>query len=225
MMQEALYRALHTVPPRTLNEIRPPAGAIVLRCTMAGCTRCAQFETEGRDAYESREFRGLRVRHWDCTDETRRDLVMSAGGGRGPRVRAIGCRPCCSAQGVRAFRLVFPANACSADARRAVHLPARHPHVLAPTLRARERDVELGETAHHDRAAHDAHGGRGRQRDEHEGPSPRAGGVPTARWSARPCRQMSLPRTARAWWRLPAPRPRSGTRRRTRPPPRAISPI
>ena len=79
MMQEALYRALHTVPPRTLNEIRPPTGAIVLRCTMAGCTRCAQFETEGRDAYERREFRGLRVRHWDCTDETRRDLVMSAG--------------------------------------------------------------------------------------------------------------------------------------------------
>ena len=78
-MQEALYRALPLVPPASLDELRPRTGAVALLCTVAGCTQCARFEAEGRDAFEAREFRGVPVRPWDCTDTHRRDLVMHAG--------------------------------------------------------------------------------------------------------------------------------------------------
>lgn len=80
-MDDAWIRAITTAPPSTLVELCPPRGiTLALRCYVPGCTACADFETQGRQAFESTAFPpGTRFLDWDCKRGRRRDLAMEAG--------------------------------------------------------------------------------------------------------------------------------------------------
>ena len=79
----AAYRSWQLTPPRTLEELRPSAGAagdVVLRCVMPGCTACARFETEGRATFEEDRFRNAGVvLEWNCRSAPHRALAQQAG--------------------------------------------------------------------------------------------------------------------------------------------------
>lgn len=82
-MWPSVYRATRAVP-RTLDDLRPRrAGARrAYRCSMRGCRKCAEFETEGRSAYEDAlRAKGMTVVDWDCSERqrTHRRLAEEAG--------------------------------------------------------------------------------------------------------------------------------------------------
>ena len=77
-MERARYRALAAVPPATLEELAPSRGTVALRCRAPGCARCADFEVQGRDAFEASLGVDLVV-PWDCGHARRRDLALAAG--------------------------------------------------------------------------------------------------------------------------------------------------
>ena len=76
-MQEARYRALACNPPGTLKELAPYRGTVALRCSQAGCARCATFESE-RDAFEG-SLQVDSIVPWDCSGPKRRKLAVDAG--------------------------------------------------------------------------------------------------------------------------------------------------
>ena len=82
MTWPAYRRSLEAVPPRSLEEIRPAKGVLILRCTLPGCTACAAFQTERRAAYEGH----LKQKHhpvsfldWNCGSAHRRKLAVDVG--------------------------------------------------------------------------------------------------------------------------------------------------
>ena len=77
-MWPAQYRAARAVVPHSLNELRPTHGLVALRCTLPGCTKCAAFEVEGRDAFEV-ALGAVSVLPWDCAHARRRRLAEAAG--------------------------------------------------------------------------------------------------------------------------------------------------
>ena len=82
-MDAALQRCYRAVPPAHLRDLAPARGVLALRCTRTGCIACADFETDGRIAYEERlrgaETRGVTIRRWNCDVPELRDLARAAG--------------------------------------------------------------------------------------------------------------------------------------------------
>ncbi len=80
-MWPAATRAFEVVAPRSLDEIRPSKGVVVLRCSMPGCTDCATFDTEGRVDFERTRLPSdtQSILEWNCGSFAHRELAANAG--------------------------------------------------------------------------------------------------------------------------------------------------
>lgn len=76
----AFVRALRAVPPRSLDEVRPPAGCeYAFLCSSAKCSRCDDFSRDGRASFEARLPPTTRVLEWECDARGARDAALAAG--------------------------------------------------------------------------------------------------------------------------------------------------
>ena len=77
----ALQRCYRAVPLSHVRDLAPTKGVVALRCTKTGCIACADFMTDGREAYEER-FRGeeshATIRAWNCDVPEMRTLARQA---------------------------------------------------------------------------------------------------------------------------------------------------
>ena len=82
-MESAVERCFRAVPLESLSALAPRAGIVALRCHLTGCMACADFDADGRAAFEDRlrnEHDGrVTVRSWSCDDAHQRDLARAAG--------------------------------------------------------------------------------------------------------------------------------------------------
>jgi hypothetical protein len=73
-MQEALFRSVEIVAPKSIEEIRPLDDKVVaLYCFLPECTRCKRFKPR-KKAYEKR-FHD--VVPWDCSRRRQRTIAQS----------------------------------------------------------------------------------------------------------------------------------------------------
>ena len=82
-MDGALHRCYRAVPLTHVRDLAPKRGVVALRCVRTGCTACADFETDGRIAFEERlkteHASHLNIRRWNCDDTEMRNLALAAG--------------------------------------------------------------------------------------------------------------------------------------------------
>ena len=77
-MQRALERSYRTVPVRSLSEFRYRSGTVAVRCTRTGCSQCADFDANGRIAFEE-QLGAIRIVEWNCDGDHQRDAALAAG--------------------------------------------------------------------------------------------------------------------------------------------------
>ena len=76
---ERCYRA---VPLNHVRDLACKRSVLALRCSKTGCISCADFEVDGRSAFEERlrsEYDRIEIRRWNCDVSELRDLAISAG--------------------------------------------------------------------------------------------------------------------------------------------------
>ena len=81
-MDSALERCVRAVPPNHMRDLAPKRGVVAFRCSRTGCTTCADFDTDGRVAFETRlraEEPGVVIRAWNCDLPAMRELALAAG--------------------------------------------------------------------------------------------------------------------------------------------------
>lgn len=81
-MDEALQRCYRAVPLTHVRDMAPRRGVLALRCSRTGCIACADFETDGRPAFEDRLYADeahLVIRKWNCNLPEMRELAFAAG--------------------------------------------------------------------------------------------------------------------------------------------------
>jgi len=82
-MDGALQRCYRAVPVSDIRDLVPKHGVVALRCVRTGCTACADFETDGRLAFEERlaseHSSNFNIRRWNCDYEDMRNLALTAG--------------------------------------------------------------------------------------------------------------------------------------------------
>ena len=82
-MDGALQRCYRAVPLTHVRDLAPARGVVALRCVRTGCTACADFETDGRLAFEERltseHSSHVNIRRWNCDDTDMRKLAVAAG--------------------------------------------------------------------------------------------------------------------------------------------------
>lgn len=77
---KALLRSATAIPPRSLDELRPPVGhrPIALFCTREGCSNCAAFDVEDRAEFQ-KSLPVSEIQPWDCGNEHKKNLAIDAG--------------------------------------------------------------------------------------------------------------------------------------------------
>ena len=75
----ALRRAYQTVPPASLQELRPPTGTLALLCVLPGCRACKAHDAAARRAFEATIPGLVEVWRWDCSKGRHKALAMAAG--------------------------------------------------------------------------------------------------------------------------------------------------
>lgn len=81
-MDDALQRCFRAVPLTHVRDLAPKRGVLALRCSRTGCSACADFETDGRPAFEDRlraDEPHLTIRKWNCDVPEMRELALAAG--------------------------------------------------------------------------------------------------------------------------------------------------
>ena len=76
-MEEAFFRSMRAVVPKSLDELRLPRKDVVLYVSVPGCEMCRAFQSR-RAAYE-RSKGWKNVLDWSGTHYRRRALALEAG--------------------------------------------------------------------------------------------------------------------------------------------------
>jgi hypothetical protein len=79
MLEEAFFRSVRAVVPKTLDELRLPRKEVVLYVHMPGCGSCADFAPRRADYERKRGWE--RVVDWSGAHKRRRQLAIEAGVG------------------------------------------------------------------------------------------------------------------------------------------------
>lgn len=92
-MHEGFYRAMEAIGPRSLEDLRPGTGRIALRCTLPGCTQCADFEASGAQGRFETRLSVHRTLHWDCSRPQHKHLARACGVDRIPAYVILPAKP------------------------------------------------------------------------------------------------------------------------------------
>ena len=74
---EAYRRAISSVPPATVSELRPHA-PLGLYCSIANCPACLRFAA-AREAFETTLSSQTKIVEWDCDRDRCRQFVSECG--------------------------------------------------------------------------------------------------------------------------------------------------